>query len=127
MSSDVEAGAVDTDAVEGLDGEVKELVEVDWTGKSDVAEMALALEVGVFAGGADLAALDNTEPGIKDSAGDWIIGLMSLVGDNFHHRPPEDFFRRSDPKLNAYNGHCILIRLSRNIFYDPFSPNVSGL
>ena len=92
-----------------------------------MAEMALALEVGVLAGGTDLAALDNTEPGIKDAAGDWIVGLMSLVGNNFHYRPPKDLLRRSDPELNAYNGHCILIRLSRNIFYDPFLANISKL
>ena len=89
--------------------------------------MALALEIRMFTGGTDLAALDDTETGIKHAAGDWIVGLMSLVGDDFHHGTPKDLLGRSDPKLNAYNGHCILIRLSRNIFYDPFSANVSGL
>jgi hypothetical protein len=78
--------------------------------------MSLALEIRVFAGGTDLAALDHTEPGIKDTAGNRIICLMGLVGDDFDDGSPEDLFRRSDPKLNAYNGHCILIRLSRNIF-----------
>ena len=43
LSRDVEAGAVDADAVEGLDGEVEELVEVDWASEGDVAEVALAL------------------------------------------------------------------------------------
>jgi hypothetical protein len=127
LAGDVEAGTVDAHAVEGLDSKVEELVEVDWAGKGDVAEMALALEIRVLAGGADLAALDDTEPCIKHAAGNWIVGLMSLVGNNFHDRPPKDLLGRSDPKLNAYNGHCILIRLSRNIFYDPFSLNVSGL
>ena len=47
--------------------------------------MALALEIRVLAGGTDLAALDHTEPGIKDAAGNWIVGLMSLVGDDLHH------------------------------------------
>ena len=89
--------------------------------------MSLALEVGVFAGGTDLAALDNTEPGIKDTSRNGVICLMGLVGDDFDNGSPEDLFRRSDSKLNAYNGHCILIRLSRNIFYDPFCMNVSGL
>ena len=92
-----------------------------------MSEMSLALKIGVLAGGTDLAALDDTEPCIKDAARNWIVGLMSLVGDDLHHRPPKDLLGRSDPKLNAYNGHCILIRLSRNIFYDPFSLNVSGL
>jgi len=92
-----------------------------------MAEVALALKIGVLAGGTDLATLDDTEPGIKHAARNWIVGLMSLVGDDLHHRPPKDLLGRSDPKLNAYNGHCILIRLSRNIFYDPFSLNVSGL
>ena len=89
--------------------------------------MSLALEVGVFAGGTDLAALDNTEPGIKDTARNRVICLMGLVGNNFDDGSPEDLLGGSDPKLNAYNGHCILIRLSRNIFYDPFCMNVSGL
>jgi hypothetical protein len=47
--------------------------------------MALALKVGVFAGGADLAALNDTEPGIKDTAGDGDVSLMSLVGDDLDH------------------------------------------
>ena len=92
-----------------------------------MAEMSLALEIGMLAGGTDLAALNNAEAGIKDSAGNWIVSLMSLVGNDFNDRTTKDLLGRSDPKLNAYNGHCILIRLSRNIFYDPFSLNVSGL
>jgi len=85
LAGDVETGAVDADAVEGLDGEVEKLVEVDWAGKGDVAEMTLALEIRVLAGGADLAALDHTEPGIKHATRNWIVGLMSLVGDDLHH------------------------------------------
>jgi hypothetical protein len=85
LAGDVEAGTVDAHAVEGLDSKVEELVEVDWTGEGDVAEMALALEIRVLAGGTDLAALDHTEPGIKDAARNWIVGLMSLVGDDLHH------------------------------------------
>jgi hypothetical protein len=85
LAGDVEAGAVDADAVESLDSKVEELVEVDWAGEGDVAEMALALEIRVLAGGTDLAALDDTEPGIKHATGNWIIGLMSLVGDDLHH------------------------------------------
>jgi hypothetical protein len=85
LPCDVEAGTVDAHTVEGLDSKVEELVEVDWAGEGDVAEMALALEIRVLAGGADLAALDDTEPGIKHATGNWIIGLMSLVGDDLHH------------------------------------------
>jgi hypothetical protein len=116
LAGNVERGTVDANTVEGLDGEIKELVEVDGSGKSNVSEMSLALKIRVFAGRADLTALDNTEPGIKDTAGNRVICLMGLVGNNFDDGSPEDLFRRSDPKLNAYNGHCILIRLSRNIF-----------
>ena len=116
MAGNVESGTVDANTVEGLDSEIKELVEVDGSGKSNVSEMSLALEVGMFAGRADLAALDHTEPGIKDTARNRVICLMGLVGNDFDDGSPEDLFRRSDPKLNAYNGHCILIRLSRNIF-----------
>lgn len=75
----------------------------------------------------DLPALNDTETGIKHATGNWIICLVRLIGDHLHHRTTEDLFRRSDPKLNANNRHCILIRLSRNIFYDPFCPNISRL
>ena len=47
--------------------------------------MALALEIRVLAGGADLAALNDTEPGIKDTTGDGVVALMSLVGDDLDH------------------------------------------
>ena len=85
LAGDVEGGAVHTDAVEGLDGEIQELVEVDGTGEGDVAEMALALKIRMFAGGTDLATLDNTEPGIKDATGNGVVPLMSLIGDDLDH------------------------------------------
>jgi len=81
----------------------------------------------MLARGADLATLDDTETLVKDAARDGIVALMRFIRHDFDNRPPEDLLRRHDAKLNAYNRHCILISLSRNIFGDPFLPNISGL
>ena len=81
----------------------------------------------MLARGADLATLDDTETLVKHAARDGIVALMRFIRHDFDNRPPEDLLRRHDAKLNAYNRHCILISLSRNIFGDPFLPNISGL
>ena len=81
----------------------------------------------MLARGADLTALDDTETLVKYATGDRIVALMRLIRYDLDNRPPEDLLGRHDAKLNAYNRHCILISLSRNIFGDPFLPNISGL
>lgn len=112
----VEGRAVHTDGVEGLDGKVEKLVEVDGPSESDVAKVALALEIGVLAGGADAAALDDAEPCVKHAARDGVAALLGLVGDDFDDRPPEDLLWGSDAELDAYDRHCILICCGSNIF-----------
>ena len=81
----------------------------------------------MLARGADLATLDDTQTLVKDAARNRVVALVRLIRDNFDNRPPKDFFGGHDAKLNAYDRHCILISLSRNIFGDPFLPNISGL
>ena len=85
LSSDIECRAVHADAVEGLDGELEKLVEVNWTCKGNMSEMALALKIRMFAGGADFTTLDNTQTCIKDTSWNRIISLMSLISNYFHH------------------------------------------
>ena len=113
---DVEGRAAQADGVEGLDGKVEKLVEVDGPSESNVAKVTLALEVGVLAGGADATALDDAEPGVKHAAGDGVAALLGLVGDDFDDRPPEDLLGGSDAELDAYDRHCILICCGSNIF-----------
>lgn len=81
----------------------------------------------MLARGADLATLDDAQALVKHATRDGIVPLMRFVRDNLDNRPPKDFLGRHDAKLNAYNRHCILISLSRNIFGDPFLPNISVL
>ena len=79
--------------------------------------MTLALEVGVLAGGTNLAALDDAEAGVKDAAGDGVTALVGLVSDHLHDRAPQDLLGRRNAKLHAYNRHCILlICCASNIF-----------
>jgi hypothetical protein len=82
---------------------VKELVEIDGASERDVPEMPLALQVGVLARGADLAALNDTETLVKHAARDGIVALMRLIRHDFNNRPPKDFFGGHDAKLNAYD------------------------
>ena len=76
-------------------------------------KVTLALEVGVLAGGADLAGLDHTETGIEDTAGNGVAALMGLVGYDFHDRAPQNLLGRRNAKLHAYNRHCILTYMMR--------------
>jgi hypothetical protein len=41
---------------------------------------------------------------------------MGLVGCDLHHRTAEDFLGGGNTELDTHDRHCILIRLSRNIF-----------
>ena len=81
-------------------------------------EVTLALEVGVLAGGTDLAGLDDAETGVKHATGDWVTTLVGLVGNDFDDGAPQDFFGRRDAELHSYNRHCILlICCASNIFF----------
>ena len=81
----------------------------------------------MLARGAHLSTLDDTETLVKHTTGNGVVALMRLICHDLNNRPPEDLLGRHDAKLNAYNRHCILISLSRNIFGDPFLPNISVL
>lgn len=116
MAADVECGAVNADTVQDLDGVIKELIEVDWTGEGNVTEMALALQVRVLTSRANLPALDHAQTSIKHTTRNWIVSLMGLVGCDLHHRTAEDFLGGGNTELDTHDRHCILIRLSRNIF-----------
>ena len=107
--NDVELGAAQTDRVESLDRKVEELVEVDGAGECDVPKVALALEIGVLAGRADAAALDDAEPCVKDSARNRVVALMRLVGDDLHDRATQNLLGGRDAELYSYDRHCILI------------------
>ena len=52
--------------------------------------VTLTLEVGVLAGGANLAALDDAEAGVKDAARDGVTALVGLVSDHLDDRAPQD-------------------------------------
>ena len=70
----------------------------------------------MLAGGADLAALDDPEAGIKDATGNGIAALMGLVRNHLDDRAPQDFVGRRYAELHAHNRHCILICCPSNIF-----------
>ena len=124
---DVERRAVQADCVEDLDRKLEELVEVDGAREGDVTKVTLALEVGVLAGRADLAALDDAEAGVKDAAGDGVTPLVRLVRNDLDDRSPQNLFGRRYAELYAYDRHCILICCASNIFLDPFFANIYGL
>ena len=120
VASNVEGGAVNAYAVQDLDGVVQELVEVDRAGQGNMSEVSLALQVRVLAGRANLPALDHAQTSIKDTARNRVVSLMGLVGCDLYHRTAEDFLGGGNTELDTHDRHCILIRLSRNIFSDPF-------
>jgi len=55
-----------------------------------MSKMTLALQIGVFAGGAYLPGVDNTKAGIKDTTGHGIIALICFIGHDFHDRSALD-------------------------------------
>ena len=78
--------------------------------------MALALKVRMLAGRTHLPALNHAQTSIKDSTRNGVVSLVGLVGRNLNHRTAEDFLGGGNTELDTHDRHCILIRLSRNIF-----------
>ena len=70
----------------------------------------------MLASGADAAALDDAEPGVKYAARNGVVALVRLVGDDLDDGAPEDLFGGRDAELYAYDRHCILICCGSNIF-----------
>ena len=93
--------AVDANTVENLLDILEELIEVDRSSQGNMTKVSLALQIGVFAGGAHFARVDDAESRIKDTAGDGVIALVGFVGDNLDDATAKNFIRRDDTELNT--------------------------
>lgn len=97
--------AVQADDVAQLLDPVEELVEIHRPSKCDVTEVSGAELVGVFAGGTDLAVLNDSEAGIKDAIRHRLSRLIGFVGGNLHDAPLENVVGVCDAELNS--GDCV--------------------
>lgn len=97
--------AIQADDVAQLLNPVEELVEVHWSGQSDVTKVTRTELVGVFAGRTDLAILNDTEARVEDAVWNRLARLIGLVGGNLHDTPLEDVVGVCDAELNS--GDCV--------------------
>lgn len=95
------ARAVEADDVAQLLNPVEELVEIHGPSQRNVPEVTWAELVGVLAGGADLAVLNDAEAGIEDAIRHRLLRLVGLVGGNLHDAPLENVVGVCNAKLNS--------------------------
>jgi hypothetical protein len=65
--------------------------------------MTRAVLVGLLAGRADLAILDDTEFGVKDTIRDCLTALVGLVCRNLDHTALDNVVGGRDTELNTYD------------------------
>jgi len=96
--------ATNAHAIQDIKDVLEELNEINRPCKLVVAKMAGAVVIGLTAGAARLAILQNTHAGIKQSTNFRFGALIDRMRRNFHHGTTFNLFGAEDSKLNTNNG-----------------------
>jgi len=80
---DEQLAAANADATQDIENCRVELVEIDGAGETVVTEVAGASVVGLAAGAACLAIVQNTHAGVEETADFGFIALIGILRSDF--------------------------------------------